>query len=102
MKKLGIFIIVILSIGIVSYTGCSHSVSSEIVGTVSYIKLDGGFWGIIGNDGKKYEPVNLDSKYRTDAQLVCLRAEILADRAGSHQWGTPIKIISIELVTTNC
>ncbi len=102
MKKLCIFIIVNLSIGIIHVTGCSHSASNEIAGTISYIESDGGFWGIIGNDGKTYEPVNLDSKYWTDDKLVCVRAKILDDRVDSHQWGIPIKVISVELVNTNC
>lgn len=72
-------------------------------GKVKYITIEGGFWGIISSDGKNYEPVNLVPAYQTDGLSVSLKARVLENQVGSHQWGTVIKIITIEAITTtNC
>jgi hypothetical protein len=37
-----------------------------ITGTVIYMDLEGGFYGIKGDDGNKYDPLNLSSEYQKD------------------------------------
>lgn len=32
-------------------------------GTVKYIDLEGGFFGIIGDSGKNYDPINLSEEF---------------------------------------
>ncbi len=102
MKVLSVLLIALLAPVMMLTFGCAKVDTVSIEGKVKYITLEGGFWGIVGNDGKNYEPVTLITKYQTDGQSVKVRAEILRDQSSVHQWGTLIKIISIEPVTTNC
>ncbi len=70
-----------------------------IEGTVQYIYLEGGFWGIIGTDGNNYLPVNLDIKNMINGISVRIKAKILDDMVSTQQWGKPIEIISIEVIS---
>lgn len=65
-------------------------------GTVASLDLEGGFFGIIGDDGEQYEPLNLDEKYREDGLRVAFDAEPAKDVATIHMWGTPVNLVHIE------
>ena len=67
-------------------------------GTVRYIPLEGGFYGIIADGGKKYLPLNLPEKYRHDGLRVCFRANLRKDVATISMWGEPIEILEIKKV----
>lgn len=67
-------------------------------GTVRFIDLEGGFYGIIGDDGKKYDPVNLSQEFQVDGLPVRFEAKIRGDVASIRMWGTPIEIVKIEKV----
>ena len=61
-------------------------------GTIRYINIEGGFYGIIGSDGKNYEPANLRSEFQQDGKSVIFSADILEDTASIYMWGTPVKV----------
>lgn len=65
-------------------------------GTVTYQDLEGGFYGIVGDDGKKYLPMNLDAPYRVDGMRVSFESEVTGDVATIQMWGTPVNITFIE------
>jgi inhibitor of cysteine peptidase len=65
-------------------------------GTVTYINLEGGFFGIVADDGKEYLPLNLETKYQVDTLRVAFDHEIVKDVATIQQWGTPVNLTSIE------
>ena len=65
-------------------------------GTVTYQGLEGGFYGILGDDGKKYEPLNLDARYRKDGLRVAFDATPAGDAVSTRMWGTPVNLTSIE------
>jgi inhibitor of cysteine peptidase len=65
-------------------------------GTVTYENLEGGFYGITGDDGKKYEPQNLDAKYRKDGLRVAFGATVIGDTVSTRMWGTPVNLTLIE------
>lgn len=67
-------------------------------GTVKYINLEGGFYGIITDNGKKIYPINLPNEYKTDGLRVKFKARILRN-VTTQMWGTPVEIIEIR--TTN-
>ncbi len=64
-------------------------------GTVHYISLEGGFYGIVGDDGKNYDPVNLPAEFQKDQLKVKFEGRILKDRVSFHMWGEIIEIESI-------
>jgi hypothetical protein len=65
-------------------------------GTVTYIDLEGGFYGIVASDGARYLPLNLPAEFREDGLSVSFEAEPEEDVATIQQWGTPVTLLSIE------
>jgi inhibitor of cysteine peptidase len=61
-------------------------------GTVAYQDLEGGFYGILGDDGQKYDPLNLDPKYQEDGLRVAFHAMEAGGVGTTHLWGTPVTL----------
>lgn len=71
--------------------------SLNFEGTVKYINLEGGFWGIVSDDGKNYDPINLAEEFRREGLRVQVKA-VPKNRASIHMWGTVIEITAITKV----
>jgi len=67
-------------------------------GIIKYITLEGGFYGIIGDDGVNYDPINLPENFRIDGLRVILTAIKREDLCSFHMWGIIIEIINIQLI----
>ncbi len=65
-------------------------------GTVVFIDLEGGFYGIVADDGERYLPLDLPADYEKDGLRVRFSADVVNDTATIQQWGTPVKIVEIE------
>ncbi|HTY53164.1 MAG TPA: protease inhibitor I42 family protein [Methanomicrobiales archaeon] len=65
-------------------------------GTVVYQDLEGGFYGIVGDDGKQYDPLNLDAKFRKDGLRVAFDATAVQGIATTHMWGTPVNLSDVD------
>ena len=68
-------------------------------GTVRYIDLEGGFYGIVADDGTHYLPLNLPDEYAQDGARIAFTAQP-EDVATTAMWGIPITILSIEWLNT--
>ena len=64
-------------------------------GTVRHISVEGGFYGIVGDDGKRFDPVNLPAPFQKDNLPVRFRGKVLKDRVSFHMWGELFEIESI-------
>ncbi|WP_157209629.1 hypothetical protein [Methanosalsum zhilinae] len=64
-------------------------------GTVTYIELEGGFYGIITDEQDRYLPLNLEERYKMDGMRVFYAGELKHDIFTIYQWGTPLEIHSI-------
>lgn len=71
-----------------------------ITGTVKYISIEGGFYGIAGDNGKNYEPGNLIEEYRKDGLKVKVTGRIRTDVMSYRQWGEILEISEIEIAGT--
>lgn len=67
-------------------------------GTIKYISLEGGFYGIIGDNGQGYDPINLPVDFQIDGLNVFFTALKRYDLASIHMLGIIIEIIDINLV----
>jgi inhibitor of cysteine peptidase len=79
-------------------TGCLISSDSEIKtahGTVKYISIEGGFYGIITDDGEHLDPVNLTEEYKVDGKKIRLDYSLTEEQVSFHMWGKLIVIKSI-------
>ena len=61
-------------------------------GTVTYVDLEGGFYGINADDGQAYLPLDLDTHFQKDGLRVRFKAR-KDSVATAQQWGIPIRII---------
>jgi len=65
---------------------------------VEYIGLEGGFYGIITNNGQKLLPANLSKELRQDGAIVEVSGYFEQGVITFQQWGKPFKITSIKLL----
>ncbi len=61
-------------------------------GTVTWIPLEGGFYGIIADDGTQYDPLNLPGEYAHDGFRIGFTAIEEPGMASIHMWGTIVTI----------
>ena len=64
-----------------------------IRGKVIYQELGMGFWGIIGDDGKEWLPVNLPTHLQIKNKSIAVKAKIVEDGVSMFMWGTMVEII---------
>lgn len=65
-------------------------------GTVRYIQVEGGFYGIEGDDGQKYDPVNLSKEFQKDGLRIAFSFNDKKDIMSVHMWGKIIEITKIK------
>lgn len=95
-RSLSFLLLLLLVAGAPSLSSCGSDGEEEklhVTGTVLYVDLEGGFFGIVAEDGKQYEPVNLPDEFQLDGSPVEVKAIPKRDAVGIHQWG---RIIVIE------
>jgi len=68
----------------------------KTTGTIKHQGLEGGFWGIVGDDGQNYDPQNLAPEFQKEGLRVSFEAETRPDAAGFHMWGTIVEIKSMK------
>jgi inhibitor of cysteine peptidase len=69
-----------------------------MAGTVTFVDLEGGFYGIIGDDGTRYYPLQLDEQYKVDGLRVAFAFEPVKDIATIQMWGEPVNLTFIEQI----
>lgn len=70
----------------------------SMTGVVTYVELEGGFFGILGDDGLQYFPTNLDPSFQEDGLAVEFVGQIQDDYTDVYMWGLPIEISEISLI----
>jgi heat shock protein HslJ len=61
-------------------------------GTVRFIELEGGFFGIVTPAGDNYLPLNLPGEFQVNGLQVSFTAHEVPDAATTAMWGTPVRI----------
>ena len=67
-----------------------------ITGTVRYVGLEGGFYGLVADDGRKYDPVDLPDRYKKNGLRVKFRVKEKKGTMGIHMWGKIVEVVKIE------
>ncbi|MBK8506364.1 MAG: hypothetical protein IPL46_31690 [Saprospiraceae bacterium] len=65
----------------------------KIRGKVIFNDLSGGFWGIEGNDGRQWRPVNMPEQLKVRGALIEVTGED-DDSESIFMWGDPIRIVA--------
>ncbi|MFT6963443.1 MAG: hypothetical protein ACJAWV_003180 [Flammeovirgaceae bacterium] len=64
-----------------------------IKGKVKYQEVGTGFWGIIGNDGKKWKPISLPEELQKENLEVKIEAKEVKNAVSIFMWGKTIEIM---------
>lgn len=82
-----------------SFSGVSSAqlanVPFTIEGKVIYLAMEGGFYGIISDDGRKYLATNLPSMFQQNNLTLRGKAISQPNTLGIHQWGEYIQLLDI-------
>lgn len=73
----------------------AHTDVLSFSGEVVYVDLEGGFFGIVTDQGKRLDPRALPESVRKDRLRVTGKANVLVDVMTFRMWGTPVDIIEI-------
>ncbi|MCQ8894010.1 MAG: META domain-containing protein [Methanolinea sp.] len=65
-------------------------------GTIRYVDLEGGFYGIESLSGTHYLPLNLPEKFEVDGLEVSFTARTSPGTATVQMWGIPVTILTIQ------
>lgn len=91
-------LVTILSAGFgLSFFHSSDNSYVNTAGTVRFLTFEGGFFGIIGDDGERYDPLNLGDEFKVDGLRVEFEASICSDCASFHMWGWIVRIHTMEV-----
>ena len=72
--------------------------SQVVTATVRHIDVEGGFYGLVTDEGKKLDPVNLPKEFWKDGLRLEARVVPLRDRVSTHVWGTPVRIVEFQVL----
>ena len=67
-------------------------------GTVKYLQLEGGFFAIYADDGKKYTPTNLAKEFRIAGLVIEVEGQILTDVLSYQQHGEMLKVLKVKII----
>jgi L-ascorbate metabolism protein UlaG (beta-lactamase superfamily) len=67
-----------------------------ISGTVRYIDIEGGFYGLVADTGEKYDPVNLPEDFRQDGLRVKFAVKEKKGAVSFRMWGKIVEILKIQ------
>jgi hypothetical protein len=73
----------------------------HLTGQVTFSSIEGGFYGIIGDDGVKYQPTNLPRKFKKDGLIVQFDAKRKANTMSTFQWGNIVELSNVAQITTS-
>lgn len=99
--SIGLFLIAGYFLFAPQTTDTSQPALLEFTGKIVYVQLEGGFYAIRADNGKKYVPLNLTDALKDtgltlqDNLSVQVKAEKQEQMLGIHIWGEYIHILSL-------
>ena len=67
----------------------------QLNGKATRVELEGGFWGIIDQEGNQWQPVNMPEQLKREgSEVECTVYK--TDAVSSAMWGEPVHIVSFE------
>jgi hypothetical protein len=91
-----IFILILAVGSIVIYSSFIKENEKKTTGVVKYFDIEGGFYGIISDEGKNYFPINLSSEYKVDGLKIRFNYKEVKDYVNIYIWGIPVEILNID------
>lgn len=84
----------------VCLTGCAGNTAVAqdaitITGQVTYVDLEGGFYGIVADDGRHFDPMNLPADMQVDGLAITATLEPQTEVLSFRMWGKIVNVIEI-------
>jgi len=78
--------------------GCLSGQASVVrgTGTITYQDIEGGFYGIVSDDGERYEIMGLPVEFQVDGLRVRFEGRLRYDLASFHMWGEILQLTHVE------
>lgn len=98
MNKIYKVIILFLFLG-TALSSCLLTDSSsgkQTKGTVKYIELEGGFYGIITDENESLDPINLGAVFQSDGKRIEFTYKVRSDLVSFHMWGKIVELQSVK------
>lgn len=98
LRTISLLVILFCMIILSGLSGCLFK-DKDIVegsGTITYINLEGGFYGIVADDGEHYVPINLPQEFKVDGLRVRFKGKIRDDLVSIYMCGTLLELIYIK------
>ncbi len=70
--------------------------NKRVAATVTYIPQSGGFWGLIGEKGEEWRPVNMPEQLKYDGKRVDVVLAEADDDFSIYMWGEPVTVVSFQ------
>ena len=70
---------------------CDRTEFVSDTGTVVFLSLEGGFYGIVDDHDRHWDPSNLPQEYQVDSLRV-LFGGIITDAPTYHMWGRTVEL----------
>jgi len=85
-----------LSFWVITKSNESDDDTISGTGKIVFLYFEGGFFGIIADDGGHYDPINLPNEFKIDGLLIEFKAKILHDVMSFHMWGEIVELLYIK------
>jgi len=85
-----LLLVAVMVIGVV-FSCCDRTESVSDTGTVRFLALEGGFYGIIDDHDRRWDPTNLPQEYQIDSLRVRFEG-IIIDAPTFHMWGRTVEL----------
>ncbi|PKL82527.1 MAG: hypothetical protein CVV24_09645 [Ignavibacteriae bacterium HGW-Ignavibacteriae-3] len=96
MKEiLKIFLIVVFLLCLIRCS-VTDSESDYTSGTVKFQSIEGGFYGIVTDDNKYLDPLNLSKEFQINGMRILFKYIEKKEMASFHMWGTIVQITDIK------
>lgn len=68
----------------------------KIKGKAHFQNIGMGFWGIIGEDGQKWRPINMPEQLKKEGKSTQVVGQRIEEDFSIEMWGAPIRIVRFE------
>jgi inhibitor of cysteine peptidase len=96
MNRIALVVLALMVVVFLQSCTTENEDAVKVTGTIVFVSLEGGFYGIKGDDGKNYDPTNLPQEFQKDALRVRFEARELPNRASVHMWGAIVELVTIQ------
>ncbi len=77
----------------------SKVMSKWYTGTLTFIEIEGGFFGFVTEAGEKYLPLNMPKEYLKNGSKLKIYGHHDKDIMTIQMWGKPFKVLDVELIS---